>query len=86
MDRAHGFYNELYEYVLALGGTVSGEHGIGLAKKEYLARQIGAGGVRVMKRIKDAFDPQGRLNPGKILLSDEPCAGVDIEEGFRVSP
>lgn len=86
MDRAHAFYNELYEYVLALGGTVSGEHGIGLAKKEYLARQIGAGGVRVMKRIKDAFDPQGRLNPGKILLSDEPCAHVDIEEGFRVSP
>jgi glycolate oxidase len=67
MDRAHAFYNELYEKVLAMGGTVSGEHGIGLAKKEYLARQIGAGGVLVMKRIKDAFDPPGHFNPGKIL-------------------
>ena len=67
MARAHAFYNDLYEKVLAWGGTVSGEHGIGLAKKEYLARQIGAGGVAVMRRIKRAFDPQGRLNPGKIF-------------------
>ena len=72
MKRAHAFYDDLYEKVLAWGGTVSGEHGIGLAKKEYLARQIGAGGVRVMKRIKDAFDPKGLLNPGKIFV-DEPA-------------
>lgn len=67
MSRAHAFYDELYEQVLAWGGTVSGEHGIGMAKKGYLARQIGAGGVAVMQRIKDAFDPLGRLNPGKIF-------------------
>lgn len=67
MKRAHAFYDDLYDKVLAWGGTVSGEHGIGLAKKEYLARQIGVGGVQVMKRIKDAFDPKGLLNPGKIF-------------------
>jgi len=67
MQRAHAFYDELYDRVLAWGGTVSGEHGIGLAKKEYLARQIGPGGVKVMQRIKHAFDPQGVLNPGKIF-------------------
>ena len=67
MKRAHAFYDELYEQVLAWGGTVSGEHGIGIAKKEYLARQIGPGGVAVMKRIKQAFDPEGILNPGKIF-------------------
>ena len=67
MRRAHAFYDELYEQVLAWGGTVSGEHGIGIAKKAYLARQIGPGGVAVMKRIKDSFDPQGLLNPGKIF-------------------
>lgn len=66
-DRAHSFYNELYEKVLAWGGTVSGEHGIGLAKKEYLVRQIGVGGVNVMRRIKHSFDPHGTLNPGKIF-------------------
>ena len=67
MRRAHAFYDELYEQVLAWGGTVSGEHGIGVAKIDYLARQIGPGGVSVMRRIKDAFDPKGLLNPGKII-------------------
>ena len=85
MHRAHAFYDDLYDQVLAWGGTVSGEHGIGLAKKEYLARQIGAGGVKVMKRIKDAFDPQGILNPGKIFVDDDPCTQAHVEEGFRVS-
>ncbi len=70
MKRAHAFYDELYEQVLAWGGTVSGEHGIGIAKKEYLARQIGPGGVAVMKRIKQSFDPDGILNPGKIFVAD----------------
>jgi glycolate oxidase len=85
MHRAHAFYDDLYEKVLAWGGTVSGEHGIGMAKKEYLARQIGPGGVRVMKRIKDAFDPKGILNPGKIFADDDPCTQAHVEEGFRVS-
>lgn len=71
MKRAHAFYDELYEQVLAWGGTVSGEHGIGIAKKDYLARQIGPGGVAVMKRIKQAFDPEGILNPGKIFTDDQ---------------
>jgi glycolate oxidase len=85
MQRAHAFYDELYTQVLAWGGTVSGEHGIGLAKKEYLARQIGPGGVKVMKRIKQAFDPQGILNPGKIFDDHDPCTRPHVEEGFRVS-
>jgi glycolate oxidase len=67
MERAHAFYHELYDKVLAWGGTVSGEHGIGLAKKDYLERQIGTGGVDVMRRIKRSFDPHGVLNPGKIF-------------------
>ncbi|HKL26905.1 MAG TPA: FAD-linked oxidase C-terminal domain-containing protein, partial [Desulfuromonadales bacterium] len=71
MERAHGFYQELYEKVLAWGGTVSGEHGIGLAKKEYLERQIGAGGVNVMRRIKQSFDPKAILNPGKIFTGSD---------------
>ncbi|NCO53365.1 MAG: FAD-binding protein [Deltaproteobacteria bacterium] len=71
MQRAHAFYDELYEQVLAWGGTVSGEHGIGIAKKDYLARQIGPGGVAVMRRIKQAFDPEGILNPGKIFAGDQ---------------
>lgn len=71
MKRAHAFFDDLYEKVLSWGGTVSGEHGIGMAKKDYLARQIGPGGVAVMKRIKQAFDPDGILNPGKIFADDQ---------------
>ncbi len=80
MKRAHAFYDDLYDKVLAWGGTVSGEHGIGLAKKEYLARQIGAGGVQVMKRIKNAFDPKGLLNPGKIFLDESAEATLHGKE------
>lgn len=71
MERAHAFYHELYDKVLAWGGTVSGEHGIGLAKKDYLERQIGTGGVNVMRRIKKSFDPNGILNPGKIFSDQD---------------
>jgi len=63
-----------------MGGTVSGEHGIGTAKKEYLLRQLGEGGIGVMRRIKDAFDPSGRLNPGKIF-SDKPIASAVRRSG-----
>jgi glycolate oxidase len=86
MERAHAFYHDLYEQVLAWGGTVSGEHGIGLAKKAYLARQIGPGGVKVMQRIKTAFDPEGILNPGKIFDAGDPSTSANVEEGSRVSP
>ena len=71
MKRAHAFFDDLYTKVLEWGGTVSGEHGIGLAKKDYLARQVGPGGIAVMKRIKHAFDPDGILNPGKIFFDDQ---------------
>nr|NIS41810.1 glycolate oxidase subunit GlcD [Desulfuromonadales bacterium] len=70
MERAHAFYEELYEQVLEWGGTVSGEHGIGMAKMGYLKRQIGAGGVAVLRRIKQSFDPAGLLNPGKMFATN----------------
>lgn len=68
MSRVHAFFDDLYNMVLDIGGTVSGEHGIGLAKQDYLRRQIGDGGIKVMRQIKDSFDPVGRLNPGKIFV------------------
>jgi len=58
---------DLFAAVLAMGGTISGEHGTGVAKRGYLTRQRGDGYVRVMRAIKDALDPLGLLNPGKVL-------------------
>ena len=59
---------DLYRAALDLGGTVTGEHGIGSARREWLEEQRGAEAVRVMRAIKTALDPQGLLNPGRVLL------------------
>ena len=58
---------DLFGAVLALGGSVTGEHGIGVVKRPWLEATRGAGAVRVMRAIKDALDPLGILNPGKVL-------------------
>ena len=59
--------NELYRTALELGGSVTGEHGIGVARREWLVEQRGADAVRVMRAIKAALDPLGILNPGRVL-------------------
>jgi glycolate oxidase len=58
---------DLYQAALDLGGTVTGEHGIGSARREWLVAQRGEDAVRVMRAIKAALDPQGLLNPGRVL-------------------
>jgi len=58
---------DLYRAALDLGGTVTGEHGIGSARREWLEIQKGADAVRVMRAIKMALDPLGILNPGRVL-------------------
>jgi glycolate oxidase len=55
----------LHELVLSLGGTLSGEHGVGLARLDAVTRQLGDAQVRLMRQIKGAFDPNGIMNPGK---------------------
>ena len=59
--------HELFEGVVALGGSISGEHGIGFAKARFLGMELTPETIAVMKRIKRAFDPKGILNPGKIF-------------------
>jgi len=58
---------ELFRQVIRMGGTITGEHGIGITKAPYLEMEISAPGIQLMKRIKKAFDPKGILNPGKIF-------------------
>jgi len=59
--------DELYRDAIRRKGVISGEHGIGLAKKDFLADNVGEGAVALMKSVKRALDPKGILNPGKIF-------------------
>lgn len=59
----------IYRLTLALGGMITGEHGIGVTRRPYLALALGEAQVEIMRRIKSAFDPNNILNPGKIFPS-----------------
>ncbi|MBT2747887.1 MULTISPECIES: FAD-linked oxidase C-terminal domain-containing protein [unclassified Lysobacter] len=69
-QRGHRAMNRVFELALALGGTLSGEHGIGLAKREFMPQAVGVQTLALMRQLKTVFDPDGILNPGK-LLPDE---------------
>ncbi|MBU0755382.1 MAG: FAD-binding protein [Planctomycetes bacterium] len=61
---------EVFKEVKRLGGTITGEHGIGWTMRPYLKKAVGKKNVALMKSIKDVFDPHGILNPGKIFLTE----------------
>jgi glycolate oxidase len=58
--------DELFAACVRLGGTLTGEHGVGLLKKRWLEGELGAEGVELQRRLKAVFDPRGLLNPGKV--------------------
>jgi glycolate oxidase len=66
-ERAQAASEELYRAAIALGGTVTAEHGIGAARRPFLELQHGADALAVMRAIKAALDPLGILNPGKVV-------------------
>lgn len=65
--RAHAAFEEIFDAAISMGGTITGEHGVGIAKKKYLPRLVGESGIRIMRGIKQAFDPKGIINPGKVF-------------------
>ncbi|MFI5631134.1 FAD-binding oxidoreductase [Streptomyces sp. NPDC051664] len=65
--RARESFDEIMALGLELGGTITGEHGVGVLKKEWLARELGEVSVEMHRGIKAAFDPLGLLNPGKVF-------------------
>ena len=67
MARVHEALEEIVTKTLALGGTITGEHGVALAKKAWLRRQVGENSHDLMREIKRAWDPRNLLNPGKIF-------------------
>ena len=67
MKRVHEAFEEIFEEAIRLGGTITGEHGIGLAKKNFLPKFAGDAQMRVMRELRRALDPKGILNPGKMF-------------------
>ncbi|MFI1620944.1 FAD-binding oxidoreductase [Streptomyces lydicus] len=65
--RARESFDAIMALGLRLGGTITGEHGVGVLKKEWLARELGPVGLELQRGIKDVFDPLGILNPGKLF-------------------
>ncbi len=65
--RVEAAIEAIFDEALALGGTLSGEHGTGLAKARYLAKETGAGAIQLSRAVKRALDPRNILNPGKVI-------------------
>lgn len=70
---------EILKLCIARGGSITGEHGIGIEKKEALGWMFSDADIRVMKKVRDVFNPDGSLNPGKFLPTDHPC----LEAGHK---
>ena len=67
MHRVHEALEAIVKRTLEVGGTITGEHGVGLAKKPWLRQQMGDASLELMRQIKRTLDPRGILNPGKIF-------------------
>ena len=67
MVRIDKALEEMYEAAIAMGGTLSGEHGIGIAKKRFMAMEFSESAIEIMRGIKRVFDPNNILNPGSFI-------------------
>ena len=67
MARVHQAFREIFDEAIRLGGTITGEHGVGVAKKEFLPAFLGDAQIRVMRALRRELDPNGILNPGKMF-------------------
>ena len=67
MHRVHVAFREIFDEAIRLGGTITGEHGIGVAKKEFLPKFLGDASMRVMRGLRRELNPKGILNPGKMF-------------------
>ena len=79
LERARAAGEEILKYCVEAGGSITGEHGVGMEKNELMSKQFPPDTLDMMGRLKRLFDPQGRLNPGKMLPTGRGC--LEIRQG-----
>ena len=67
IKRAEAAFEEIFDFAIKLGGTITGEHGVGLSKKRFLKKVVGGVGLELMKNVKQSFDPNIIMNPAKVF-------------------
>ncbi|MEJ2635002.1 MAG: FAD-linked oxidase C-terminal domain-containing protein [Calditrichia bacterium] len=75
IKRVEQAFEEIFEVTVQLGGTITGEHGVGLAKKQFLQKWLDPGALGMMRKMKEFLDPNNILNPGKIFDLSPRCEG-----------
>ncbi|MCE7794163.1 glycolate oxidase subunit GlcD [Salipaludibacillus sp. CUR1] len=70
MQRVEQAFEDIFAKAIDMGGTITGEHGVGVMKSPYLSWKVGEAGVEAMRAIKEAFDPNNIMNPGKVFAKD----------------
>ncbi len=73
--------DEILEYCISVGGSITGEHGVGMEKMEMMERQFPPDSLDMIARFKKLFDPGCRLNPGKVLPTGRGCMEIRQNRG-----
>jgi glycolate oxidase len=76
LDRARHAGEEILEYCIDVGGSITGEHGVGMEKNELMGKLFSADTLETIRRFKELFDPTNRLNPGKVLPTGKGCLEI----------
>jgi glycolate oxidase len=86
VEKAISANEEVLDACIALGGSVTGEHGVGLDKAKNLSRQYAASDLAAMARFRRVFDPHGIMNPDKLLPSHPACGEAKLPRGIQPLP
>ncbi len=73
--------DEILNYCISVGGSITGEHGVGMEKMEMMDRQFSPDSLDMIQRFKKLFDPKCRLNPGKVLPTGRGCMEIRQRSG-----
>jgi glycolate oxidase len=76
LDKAKAAGADILDHCIGVGGSITGEHGVGMEKNEMMPRQFSTATLDMMRRFKELFDPETRLNPGKLLPTGKGCLEI----------